>query len=293
LTQIISARTYSSAAIFLTATKILWSIIMDRVDGKVVIITGGANGIGRGALRLFAQEGAKIIVADIDLSHLHDEVRALNAAGAEVLAIRHDVSNEESWIITVQKTLQKFSRIDVLINNAGIVSSNGVLETEIHDWTHVMDVNLKGVWLGMKQVIPHMQRNGGGSIINTSSVAALSANTLDGIAYSASKGGVRSMTKYTAKYLAKDNIRVNSVYPGPIYTEMTARAGIPSRDILGQIFKDFVPLPPHAGTDQDIAQAYLYLASDESKFVTGAELVVDGGWTSVSAHPNLSLTVGA
>lgn len=172
----------------------------------------------------------------------------------------------------------------MLVNNAGIHMAKGILDAELDDWNKVMAINSTGVWLGMKTVIPYMQKNGGGSIINTSSIAAIVGGIADaeGAAYSASKGAVRALTKHVAQWFGKDNIRVNSVHPGPIYTGIAEKAGINSREEMGSNYEGKVTLPPYAGLPEDIANAYLYLASDESKFVTGLELVVDGGWTTNS-----------
>ncbi len=195
-----------------------------------------------------------------------------------------DVSDLESWNKVIDKTLEQYGKIDILINNAGIHMAKGILDAELDDWNKVMAINTTGVWLGMKAVIPHLQNQGGGSIVNTSSIAAIVGGIGDaeGAAYSASKGAVRSLTKHAAQWFGKDNIRVNSVHPGAIYTGMAEKTGIKSREQMGETFKGRTPLKPYAGESSDIPNAYLYLASDESKYVTGLELVVDGGWTTSS-----------
>lgn len=255
---------------------------MGRLTGKVAIITGAASGMGLGGAQLFAKEGAKVVATDVVFDVLEEKVKEINADGGEAIAMELDVSKPESWKAVVDETIAKYGKIDVLVNNAGIHIPKGILEAELEDWEKVMSINSTGVWLGMKSVIPYMQENGKGSIVNTSSIAAIVGGTADagGAAYSASKGAVRSLTKHAAQWFGKDNIRVNSVHPGAIFTGMVEKAGIKSQEEMGGNYEGLVPLKPYAGESQDIAHAYLYLASDDSKFVTGVELPVDGGWIS-------------
>ncbi|WP_100011597.1 SDR family NAD(P)-dependent oxidoreductase [Lentibacillus sediminis] len=255
---------------------------MGRLTGKVAIITGAASGMGLGGAQLFAKEGAKVVATDVVFDVLEEKVKEINADGGEAIALELDVSKPESWQAVVKETIAKYGKIDVLVNNAGIHIPKGILEAELEDWEKVMSINTTGVWLGMKAVIPHMQENGQGSIVNTSSIAAIIGGTADagGAAYSASKGAVRSLTKHAAQWFGKDNIRVNSVHPGAVYTGMVEKAGIKSQEEMGANYESLVPLKPYAGEATDIAHAYLYLASDDSKFVTGVELPVDGGWIS-------------
>ncbi|MBN2981018.1 SDR family NAD(P)-dependent oxidoreductase [Cohnella algarum] len=255
---------------------------MGRLSGKVAIITGAASGMGLAGVQLFAKEGAKVVATDVAVEALQQRVNEIVANGGEAIALRLDVSSPESWNSVVEETVAKYGKIDILINNAGIHIAKGVLDADVPDWNKVMDINTTGVWLGMKAVIPHMQKNGKGSIVNTSSIAAIIGGMADaqGAAYSASKGAVRSLTKHTAQWFAKDNIRVNSVHPGAVFTGMVEKAGIKSQAEMGEHYKNHAPLPPHAGEPMDIANAYLFLASDESKFITGIELPVDGGWIS-------------
>lgn len=264
-------------------TRINKGVVLGRLDNKVAIITGGASGMGLAAVSLFAAEGAQVVAADMATDRLEKAVAELNTPN--VRAVTLDVSSEESWQNLLSETLSAFGRVDILVNNAGLHlgPEGGILQTTLGDWNKVLSVDLTGAWLGMKTVIPEMQKNGKGSIINTSSVAAMLGGLADGgsAAYSAAKGGVRSLTKHAAQAFAGENIRVNSVHPGVTMTggsggnfdeEATARW-------METLAKE-VPLPPHYGEAIDQAYAYLYLASDEAKYITGTELVVDGGWTS-------------
>lgn len=255
---------------------------MGRLSGKVAIITGAASGMGLAGAQLFAKEGAKLVVTDV--VDVEEKVNEIVSDGGEAIGLKLDVSKPESWKEVIEKTIDKYGQIDILVNNAGIHMQKGILEAELDDWNKVMAINSTGVWLGMKSVIPHMQKNGGGSIVNTSSVAAIVGGIADaqGAAYSASKGAVRALTKHAAQWFGDDNIRVNSVHPGSIYTGMVEKTGIKSQEEMGANYKGKAALKPYAGEAIDIANAYLYLASDESKYVTGLELVVDGGWTTNS-----------
>jgi len=252
---------------------------MARLSGKVAIITGAASGMGLSGSQLFAQEGAIVVMTDVVEEALAREADAIRAGGGTVTAIPLNVSSPDSWDNVIEKTLAEHGRIDILVNNAGIHSPKGILDAEIDDWNKVMAVNTTGVWLGMKAVIPTMQKQGGGSIVNVSSIAAIVGGMADdgGAAYSASKGAVRSLTKHAAQWFGKDGVRVNSVHPGAVFTGLAAAAGL-TKETMAARFGDAIPLPPHVGEPSDIGYGMLYLASDESKFVTGEELVIDGGW---------------
>lgn len=252
---------------------------MDRLSGKVAVITGAASGMGLAAAELFAREGARVVAADVVADALEAQVGRLDG---ELTAVPLDVVRAEQWAHVVDTAVSVYGGVDVLVNNAGVFLAKGVLETEREDWDRILSVNAMGVWLGMKAVIPQMQARGGGSIVNCSSIAGLIGGEADGhgAAYSASKGAVRSMTKHAAQWFAGDGIRVNSVHPGAVFTGMARAAGIESLEAMAAFDQGRTPLPPHAGEPMDIAYGYLYLASDESKFVTGAELVIDGGWTT-------------
>lgn len=252
---------------------------MSRLNGKVAIITGAASGIGLSTAQIFAAEGAKVVATDISAEALQRAVEEITATGGEIVAHTLDVSSPESWERVVAAVVAKWGTIDILVNNAGIALAKGLLETELDDWNKVLAINTTGTWLGMKNVIPVMQAAGAGSIVNISSLAAIISGAADGggAAYSASKGAVRSLTKHAANYFAKDSIRVNSVHPGPIYTSMVQNYGI-TKEQAAEPANSI--LPPHIGEASDIAYGALYLASDESKFVTGEELIIDGGYAA-------------
>lgn len=256
---------------------------MGRLESKVAIITGAASGMGLSGATLFAREGATVIMTDVAKDALETEADTIGEQGGNVKAHVLDVSSQDSWAEVVNSVLAKYGRIDVLVNNAGIHMPKGILDAELDDWNKVLSVNLTGVWLGMKMVVPSMQKQGNGSIINISSIAALVGGDSDsgGAAYSAAKGGVRSLTKHVAQWFAKDGVRANSIHPGTIYTGLTEAAGITKDDLTSdedQVRN--VPLYPHFGDPDDIGYGMLYLASDESKYVTGEELVIDGGFTT-------------
>jgi len=252
---------------------------MGRLAGKVAIITGAASGMGLAGVRLFAQEGARVVATDISTEALEREMAAIAADGGDVLAVTQDVGSEGAWEEVIGRTLERYERVDVLVNNAGIHLAKGVLETSLEEWDRVMRINTTGVWLGMRAVIPPMRDAGGGSIVNVSSIAGIVGGAGDGhgAAYSASKGGVRSLTKHVAQWFAADNIRVNSIHPGAVFTGMAAQGGY-TRESMAESLGSMIPLPPHVGDPEDIGYGMVYLASDEAKYVTGEELVIDGGW---------------
>ena len=247
-----------------------------RVAGKVALISGGAGGIGSATAKLLAKEGAAVVIGDL----LEDEGRAAEAmiaeSGGQALFVRLDVTSEESWRNAVQAAVSSFGKLDILVNNAGVSHRAGVEETTSEAWDKVMDVNVKGVFLGTQAAIPEMRKAGGGSIINISSIYGL-VGSGGSAAYHASKGAVRIFNKSTAIQYASENIRANSVHPGFIDTPMTrAHHDNPN------IHEERVAKTPigRMGQPEDIAAGILYLASDESSFVTGAELVIDGGMTA-------------
>jgi NAD(P)-dependent dehydrogenase (short-subunit alcohol dehydrogenase family) len=253
-----------------------------RVEGKVAVVTGGALGIGKACAQVLAQEGAKVVITDIKEAEGRALAEEIQAAGGQALFVRQDVAQEAEWQAVIAATLQAFGRLDILVNNAGIGTSVNIEEETLAGWRRLMSINLDAVFLGTQYAIKTMKGTGGGSIVNISSIEGLVGDPSIA-AYNASKGGVRLLTKSAALYCARGglNIRVNSVHPGYIRTPMIDNALAASPD--GQAIYDYlVSLHPvgHLGEPDDIAYGVLYLASDESKFVTGSELVIDGGYTA-------------
>ncbi len=254
---------------------------MNRVKNKVAIVTGGASGIGRATAVLLAQEGAKIAVTDVSDSQENGTVDAIRNAGGEADFWHLDVTNESQVAKVIGEIAVKWGRIDVLVNNAGIIGvDKPTHELTEQEWDKVMNVNVKGVFFCTKHTIPYMLKVGSGSIINLSSIYGL-VGAADVPPYHASKGAVMIMTKNDALTYAKKKIRVNSVHPGFIWTPMVenfAKTDGKAEEVRAAL----VALHPlgHLGEPDDIAFGILYLASDESKFVTGSELVIDGGYTA-------------
>ncbi|MFP3125947.1 glucose 1-dehydrogenase [Ectobacillus funiculus] len=246
---------------------------MGKLTGKVAIITGAASGQGAYEAELFAKEGAKVVATDVQADLLEKVVTEINDSGGQAISFKHNVASEEDWQTVVQNTVETYGHVDILINNAGIYIPNKVEDTPLDEWNRIMDINSTGVYLGMKYVIPEMLKSGSGSIVNISSIDGIIGSG-HSAAYAASKGAVRSLTKNAAFSYAKNKIRVNSVHPGVIITPMNEHR------LASEATKTFAqkntPLP-YLGTPEDVAYGVLYLASDESKFVTGIELVIDGG----------------
>jgi len=255
---------------------------MGRVEGKVAIVTGGALGIGRATCLLLAKEGAKVAVTDILDREAQKVVDEIKDAGGVAESWHLDVTKEEEVKKVFADVAREFGKIDVLVNNAGIAGVNKPThEIAEEQWDKVINVNVKGVFFCTKHAIPYMQNTGGGSIINLSSIYGL-VSAPDIPPYHASKGAVRLMTKTDALLYAKDNIRVNSVHPGYIWTPLVEDLGRKSPQGVEAFREQLDNLHPigHVGEPEDIAYGILYLASDESKFVTGSELVIDGGYTA-------------
>ncbi len=248
-----------------------------RLEGKVAIISGGARGQGAAEAKMFAREGAKVVFGDI-LDDDGKKVEAeINEAGGDAIYVTLDVTDEDSWNGAVEAAVSRYGKVDILVNNAGIVSWNTGDDATVEEWDNVMDVNAKGVFLGTRAVIPEMRKAGGGSIINISSISGMVGQVNIHPGYNASKGAVRILTKSTAVQNAKDGIRCNSVHPGPIKTEMT-RQGWSDPERL-QITEQRTPLGRYADPDE-IAYGVMFLASDEASFMTGSEMVIDGGVTA-------------
>lgn len=257
---------------------------MARVDGKVVIVTGGALGLGNAMVKMLAREGAGVVITDIREDEGRELAREVGGTGGKALFLRHDVASESDWQQVIDRTLAEYGRLDALVNNAGVAHNATVEETTLEKWRWLMSINLDGVFLGTRAAIRAMKGRGGGSIINLSSIEGIIGDpTL--AAYNASKGGVRLLTKSAALHCAKAGygIRVNSIHPGYIWTPMVEQhlrsSGATDLDAARREVGELHPLG-HMGEPDDIAWAAVYLASDESKFVTGSELVVDGGYTA-------------
>ena len=255
-----------------------------RLRGKAALITGAGSGIGRQTALLFAREGARVTVADIDAEAAATTVTAIAEAGGEADAVRADVARAEDCAHMVEAAEQRWGRLDVLFNNAGIshIDDGDAMQTDEEVWDLTVAVNLKGVFLGCKYGIPALQRAGGGAIINTASFVALLGAATPQIAYAASKGGVLALSRELAAVHARERIRVNALCPGPLRTELLMKY----LDTEEKRQRRLVHIPiGRFGEAEEIAQAVLFLASDESSFVTGASFVVDGGITSAYVTP--------
>jgi len=246
---------------------------MNRLKNKVAIITGAAGGMGAAEAKLFAQEGAKVMATDVQGAPLKKWVQEAKKTGLKIACLEHDVTSESSWKAVVDKTVALYGRIDVLVNNAGIFPGfTDCEQTSKALWDKVIAVNLTGPFLGCKACIPVMKKNGGGAIINIASIAGLVGG--NGVAYSSSKGGLRLLGKDLAVTLAKDNIRVNTICPGAVLTPMTKE--LLAQPAMKATIKNISPQGRIADA-LEIAWGVLYLAADEAAFVTGADLVIDGG----------------
>jgi NAD(P)-dependent dehydrogenase (short-subunit alcohol dehydrogenase family) len=248
---------------------------MGKLDGKVALISGGARGQGAAEAETFVKEGARVVFGDIRDDEGKTVEAAIRARGGDAVYVHLDVTSETDWQAAVRTTTSRYGKLDILINNAAIVIPRVPIEERtVAEWDRVMAVNARGVFLGTKHAIPAMRRAGGGSIVNISSVAGIGQSLHQEPAYAASKGAIRIFTKVTASQHAKDGIRCNSVHPGPVDTEMFHSA-FQDKDAM-QRRLERVPLR-RMGTVAEIVTAVLYLASDESSYMTGSELVIDGG----------------
>ncbi|WP_298448772.1 glucose 1-dehydrogenase [uncultured Marinobacter sp.] len=243
---------------------------MDRLKGKVAIVTGAAQGMGASHARVFIREGAKVVLTDLN----EEKGQALAAElGENALFVKQNVTSESDWARVVSTTEERFGPVDVLVNNAGITMSKSLLDTSLEDYRRILDINQVSVFLGMKAVVPSMKKAGGGSIVNVSSINGLVGGA---IGYTDSKFAVRGMTKAAALEVASSGIRVNSVHPGVIETPMIMQGDTKA---AVEEFAKHIPLKRLAKSEE-VSSLILFLASDESSYSTGSEFVVDGGITA-------------
>ena len=249
---------------------------MNRLEGKVAVITGCSHGMGLRAAQLFADEGAKVLATSWNMENLE---KNLAGYSENIVLFQLDVREEDQWASAAAKAEELWGKIDILVNNAGLSAKCDLLKETVEGWEAGLRINLTSQFLGIKTVIPYMQKNGKGSIINCSSLTALKGSMDAGApAYCSAKAGLRALTRHVAYNFAKDNIRCNIVYPGSVYTNAVAKYGVSFEQMAASPFATkFHPLPPYLGEADDMAYAYLYLASDEAKWITGVDFPVDGG----------------
>lgn len=250
------------------------------MKGKVAIVTGGGSGIGEACCRALAQEGADVMVSDVNLEAAQRVAADIDRGDSKALAASLDVRNEEQWSACLDTVQTHLGRLDILVNNAGILAFNTVEDESLETWRQVMSVNVDGTFLGIRESMKLMRLFGGGAIVNISSVSGIVGDA-QSAAYNASKGAVRLLTKSAALHGATipEKIRVNSVHPGFVATPMTANLGATAGEDFEQTMRDRIPLGYVASPD-DVADAVVFLASDRARYITGAELVVDGGFTA-------------
>lgn len=247
-----------------------------RLENKVAIITGAGSGMGEAAAILFAKEGAKVVATDINLEAVEAVAAQIRETGGEAIAVNHNVADKGDWDNVIMKTVDAYGKLDILVNNAGISVSKEFMEQTEEDFMKGFAINANSVMYGMQVAIPHMETNGGGSIVNVSSIAALTGMSGPGV-YTASKGAVRSITKAAAVDYGKKNIRVNSIHPGYIVTPMSQQ--YMESEQFRPYFLSQIALP-ELGKAIEVANAMLFLASDEASHISGIELPVDGGVTA-------------
>ncbi|TPM24595.1 glucose 1-dehydrogenase [Mesorhizobium sp. B2-3-5] len=251
---------------------------MGIMDGTVAIVTGAAQGMGEGQARMLAGRGARVIIADMSADAGEDAVTRIRAGGHAADFVQLNVGDADSWGAALEFTLSKHGRVDTLVNNAGIYLRASLDETTVEQFDRLFAINVRGVFLGCKTVVPAMRSGGGGTIVNVGSIASFVAYTSGVSAYSATKGAVQMLTKGLAADLAKDGIRVNAVHPGVVKTPMSAKLlddPEARRQLLGST------LLGRAAEIDEIAEAVVFMASPASSFMTGSDLIVDGGFTAV------------
>jgi NAD(P)-dependent dehydrogenase (short-subunit alcohol dehydrogenase family) len=247
---------------------------MERLEGRVALVTGAASGIGKATARRLADEGAAVLLTDVNESLGATTTEELRAAGAKVDFLRHDVASEADWEAAVAKAVEEFGGLDIVVNNAGMGDLATIEETSLEDWQRTIAIDQTGVFLGMKTAAPHLKASGHGSVVNISSIFGTSGGFGTSPAYHAAKGAVRTLTKNVALHWAAEGVRVNSIHPGFIDTPIldTAR-GTP----FEQVMLDLTPMG-RLGRPEEIAAGVAYLVSDDASFVTGLELYIDGGY---------------
>lgn len=251
---------------------------MNRLSDKVAIVTGAAGGMGEAIARLFAAEGAAVLATDIQFDKMNAWVQDAQNKGMAIECIKHDVADASDWYTVITTALTTFGKLDILINNAGVYQPlENTENTSLERWNQLMAINLTSAFLGAKAALPHLKKSGKGSIVNISSIAGMVGG--NGAPYSASKAGMRLLTKDQAVEFAPFNIRVNSIHPGGVLTPMTEHLMPSDPAQFEGMMKMMCPLG-RIGTANEIAYGALFLASDESSYVTGAELVIDGGMTA-------------
>ena len=244
----------------------------NRLAGKVAIITGGASGIGEGHALLFAREGAKVVISDIQEDLGANVVAAIKAEGGEAIFVRQDVTSEADWTNLIKATIDQYGELTTLVNNAGVANLEGVEDETLEGFNRVVAICQTGVWLGMKAAMPELKKSGNGAIVNISSLYGI-MGTPSMVAYHGAKGAVRLMTKSAGLEYAKQGVRINSVHPGIIKTPL-------AQTLSGDYVKMITEVTPmgRMGEPADIATMSLFLCSDEANFITASEFVVDGGW---------------
>jgi NAD(P)-dependent dehydrogenase (short-subunit alcohol dehydrogenase family) len=247
---------------------------MERLEGRVALVTGAASGIGKATVRRLTDEGAAVLLTDVNESLGATTTEELRAAGAKVDFLRHDVASEADWEAAVAKAVEEFGGLDIVVNNAGMGDLATIEETSLEDWQRTIAIDQTGVFLGMKTAAPHLKASGHGSVVNISSIFGTSGGFGTSPAYHAAKGAVRTLTKNVALHWATEGVRVNSIHPGFIDTPIldTAR-GTP----FEQVMLDLTPMG-RLGRPEEIAAGVAYLVSDDASFVTGLELYIDGGY---------------